>query len=68
MDQYQQVILKAMPRAYVPPCNRRAMPTLPPRPRGMPDMDTMKYLAQRATLLLSAVAAYAFLMDGGKRW
>ena len=31
-------------------------------------MDKMKYLAQRATLFLSAVAAYAFLMDGGKRW
>jgi hypothetical protein len=34
----------------------------------MPDMDKMKFLAQRATLLLSTVAAYAFLMDGGKRW
>ena len=44
------------------------MPTPPPRPRGMPDMDKMKYLAQRATMLLCAVAAYAFLMDGGKRW
>jgi len=31
-------------------------------------MDKIKFLAQRATLLLSPVAAYAFLMDGGKRW
>ena len=31
-------------------------------------MDKMKFLAQRATMLLSVMAAYAFLMDGGKRW
>ena len=31
-------------------------------------MTNLKYLAQRATVFLSAMAAYAFLMDGGKRW
>jgi hypothetical protein len=68
VDQYQWVILKATPGGVRSLLHRRAMPTPPPRPRGMPEMDKMKYFAQRATLLLSTVAAYAFLMDGGKRW
>ena len=32
-------------------------------------MTNLKYLAQRATVLLGAVAAYAaFFAEGGKRW
>jgi hypothetical protein len=31
-------------------------------------MTTLKYLAQRATLFLGAMTAFAFFMDGAKRW
>jgi hypothetical protein len=31
-------------------------------------MDKVNYIAQRAVALLSAVAAFAFVINGAKRW
>ena len=31
-------------------------------------MDKMKYVAQRAMLLLGSLAAFAVVIDGAKRW
>ena len=33
-----------------------------------PDMTTMKALAQRAIMFLGTMAAFAFVIDGAKRW
>jgi hypothetical protein len=31
-------------------------------------MDKVKYAAQRAVVLLGTLAAFAFMIDGAKRW
>jgi hypothetical protein len=35
---------------------------------GSGDMTTMKALAQRAIMFLGTMAAFAFVIDGAKRW
>ena len=40
----------------------------PSRHEGPPDMTTRKYLLQRAIGLLSTMAAFAFAVEGAKRW
>jgi hypothetical protein len=35
---------------------------------GSGDMTTMKALAQRAIMFLGTMAAFAFIIDGAKRW
>ena len=39
-----------------------------PQPREGPYMLKMKYLANRAILFLGSMAAFAFVIDGAKRW
>ena len=40
----------------------------PSRHEGRPDMTNRKFLLQRAIGLLTTLAAFAFVIDGAKRW
>jgi hypothetical protein len=39
-----------------------------PKLKEAPDMPTMKALAQRAIMFLGTMAAFAFVINGAKRW
>ena len=36
--------------------------------KEVPDMPTIKALAQRAIMFLGTMAAFAFVINGAKRW